>query len=210
MRRFVFPLMLLCTPVLADDKPSAAEFFDGKTLAGWDGLMKYWSVQDGAIVGSTMPSGVNFNTFLCSKQKFKDFELTFQVRLRDGKGNSGVQIRSAMLDPKTFAVKGPQCDIGEGYWGSLFGEHHAPGEKHIMLKAAAPEEIKKVVKASDFNDYHIRAVGQHVTIKINGTTMVDGEFPTVEPEGIIAFQLHGGGPMEVTYRKIQFKELKRN
>src|SRR4051812_34904500 len=136
MRRFVLPLLLLCAPVLADDKPSAAEFFDGKTLAGWDGLMKYWSVQDGAIVGSTMPSGVNFNTFLCSKQKFKDFELTFQVRLRDGKGNSGVQIRSAMLDPKTFAVKGPQCDIGEGYWGSLFGEHHAPGEKHIMLKAA--------------------------------------------------------------------------
>jgi hypothetical protein len=205
MRRFIFPLMLLCAPVLADDKPSAAEFFDGKTLAGWDGLMKYWSVQDGAIVGSTMPSGINFNTFLCSKQKFKDFEMSFQIRLKDGKGNSGVQIRSEIHNPKTFAVKGPQCDIGEGYWGSLYGE-----EMGGMMQAAPKDKIASAVKSADFNDYHIRCVGQHVTIKINGTTMVDGDFPKAPAEGIIAFQIHGGGPMEVTFRKIQFKELKSN
>jgi 3-keto-disaccharide hydrolase len=204
MSRFAFALLFVCAPVVADDKPSA-EFFDGKSLAGWEGLTQYWSVKDGAIVGSTMPSGINFNTFLCSTRKFKDFELSFEIRLKDGKGNSGVQIRSEVFDPKRFAVKGPQCDIGEGYWGSLYGE-----EIGGMMKASSKELIAKAVKPADFNDYRIRCVGKHVTITINGTTTVDGDFPVMAPEGIIAFQIHGGGPMEVTFRKIQFKEIKAN
>src|SRR3954452_8726235 len=85
-------------------------FFNGKNLEGWEGLEEYWSVKDGAIVGAS-PSGLKFNTFLCSKKKYGDFELRFQIRLKDGKGNSGVQIRSEIFDRKTFAVKGPQADI---------------------------------------------------------------------------------------------------
>jgi hypothetical protein len=196
-------LLLVCVPAFAADEP----FFDGQSLAGWEGLTDYWSVNNGALVGMTPGQGLKFNTFLCSKKKYRDFELRFQVRLRDGKGNSGVQIRSAIMDPKTFAVKGPQCDIGEKYWGCLFGEHHAPGDKHIMLKEASPDDVQRAVKPAEFNDYHIRCVGKRVTIAINGTTMVDGEFPTLPAEGIIAFQLHAGGPMEVTYRKFEFKEL---
>ena len=34
-------------------------------------------------------------------------------------GNSGVQIRSEVIDSKKFVVKGPQCDMGAQYWGSL-------------------------------------------------------------------------------------------
>jgi hypothetical protein len=196
--------MLLCSPALADDTP-ARGFFDGKSLDGWEGLTEYWSVKDGAIVGSTEPKGITFNTFLCSKKKFKDFELSFQIRLKEGKGNSGVQIRSEIFDSKRFAVKGPQCDIGEGYWGSLYGE-----EIGGMMKASTKETIAKAVKPADFNDYKIRCVGHHVTITINGTTMVDEEFSKMMPEGIVAFQIHGGGPMEVTFRNFQFKEIKGN
>ena len=36
------------TPVLADKEKN---IFDGKTLEGWDGDPKFWSVKDGAIVG---------------------------------------------------------------------------------------------------------------------------------------------------------------
>ena len=105
------------------DDNSAAEFFNGKDLQGWEGLMEYWSVKDGAIVGTAPPEGLKFNTFLCSKKKYKDFELTFKIRLKNGAGNSGVQIRSKIFDREHFAVAGPQCDIGDIYWGSLYGEH---------------------------------------------------------------------------------------
>lgn len=179
------------------------EFFNGQNLEGWQGLERYWSVKDGAIVGSTEPSGITFNTFLCSKKQYGDFELSFKVRLKGGKGNSGVQIRSEIFDKEKFAVKGPQCDIGDVYWGSLYGEHFGG-----MMKAADKETVTRVLKKDDFNDYYIKCVGKHVTIKINGAVTVDQEFPNLPPTGIIAWQLHSGGPMEVVFKDIRFKELK--
>src|SRR5262245_6777207 len=101
----------------------AGDFFNGKDLTGWEGLIDdYWSVKDGAIVGQTATKPLEANTFLFSKKKYKDFELKFQVRLKDGKGNSGVQVRSEILDPKLYTAKGPQCDMGDKFWGSLYGE----------------------------------------------------------------------------------------
>jgi hypothetical protein len=179
-----------------------SSFFNGKDLGGWEGLTEYWSAKDGAIVGST-PEGLKFNTFLCSKQKYTDFELTFKIRLKGGAGNSGVQIRSKIINDKTFAVGGPQCDIGEGYWGSLYGEHFGG-----MMKAAS-KESQKVVKKDDFNDYYIKCVGKHVTIKLNGQTTVDDDFAKMPETGIIAWQLHAGGPMEVTFKDIHFKDLSK-
>ncbi len=185
------------------DSPGGA-FFNGKDLDGWEGLTQYWSVQDGAIVGRT-EKDPGFNTFLCSKNKYKDFELSCKVRLKDGKGNSGIQVRSKVIDPEKFRVGGPQADIGQGYWGSLYGENFGG-----MMKQSPADLVKKVVKQDDFNDYSVKCVGKHVTIKVNGETMVDDDFPKMPEEGIIAFQLHAGFPsMEVTFKDIQFKDLSK-
>ena len=198
-------LSLLLAGLAADPAP----FFDGKSLAGWDGLAQYWKVADGAIVGSTEPGGLKFNTFLCSKREYGDFELSFQVRLAGAGANSGVQIRSRLADPKTFAVHGPQCDMGQEYWGSLFGEHFAPGGQHVMLKAAPADKVKQVLRPDGFNDYAIRAAGKHVTITLNGLTTVDADIPDLPAKGIIAWQIHSGGPMTVTFRNIRFKDLSK-
>jgi hypothetical protein len=189
----------LALALVAADTPG--EFFNGKNLDGWEGLTEYWSVRDGALVGAT-PKGLTFNTFLCSKKTYRDFELSFKIRLKDGAGNSGVQIRSKIIDPAKFAVGGPQCDIGQGYWGSLYGEHFGG-----MMKQSPPDKVERVVKKDGFNDYSIRCAGKHVTIKINGETMVDDDFPKMPDEGIIAWQLHAGKPMEVTFKDIRFKDL---
>lgn len=173
-----------------DSKTTGSAFFNGKDLEGWEGLMKYWSVKDGAIVGYT-EQDPGHNTFLCSKKKYRDFELSFQVRLKGGVGNSGVQVRSMIVpkeeDARRFIVAGPQCDIGQGYWGSLYGERFGG-----MMKQSPPDLVKKAVKNDAFNDYSIRCVGKHVTIKVNGETMVDDDFPKMPDEGIIAWQLHAG------------------
>ena len=73
---------------------------------------------------------------------------------------------------------------------------------------AASKDSQKAVKPKEWNDYSIKAVGKKITIKINGETMVDDEFPKAPDTGIIAWQLHAGGPMEVTFKNIKFKELK--
>jgi len=183
----------------ADDDSST--FFNGKNLDGWEGLTEYWSVQDGAIVGKA--EDLKFNTFLCTKKKYKDFEMKFKIRLKDGKGNSGVQIRSKIAVPKEYAVSGPQADVGQVFWGSLYGERFGG-----MMKQADAEAVRKVLKPDDFNDYSIKVVGKHVTIKLNGLTTVDDDFPKMPDAGIIALQLHGNmGPMEVTFKDIECKEL---
>ena len=64
--------MALSTPMAwADDdwKP----LFDGKTLDGWvqhGGDAKY-TVEDGVIVGSSVPNTVN--SFLCTEKEYGDF-----------------------------------------------------------------------------------------------------------------------------------------
>src|SRR4051794_4781827 len=82
------------------DSPEPPSFLNGRDLTGWEGLSEYWIVKGGALVGSTEPKGLKFNTFLCSKKKYRDFELSFKIRLKGGHGNSGVQIRSEIFDRK--------------------------------------------------------------------------------------------------------------
>ncbi len=179
------------------------DFFDGRTLEGWEGQPGWWSVQDGAIVGAYHDSLLKHHTFLWSKKKYRDFELRFQIRLKDGVGNSGVQVRSFILDPDLYTACGPQCDIGQKYWASLYGENFG-----AMMKAADWNAVEKVLKPNDFNDYAIRVVGKHVTIQLNGVTTVDDDFPHLPDEGRIGWQMHSGFKnMEVTFRNIEFKEL---
>jgi Domain of Unknown Function (DUF1080) len=186
--------------LVAEAGESSSAFFNGKDLAGWEGLTEYWKVKDGAIVGSH--DGIKFNTFLCTKQKYKDFELHFQVKLTES-GNSGVQIRSKIHNMEKFAVTGPQCDMGGPFWGSLYGENFGG-----MMKAADAKLVAKVLKKDDFNDYYIKCVGKHVTIKLNGETTVDDDFAKMPEDGIIALQLHGNlGSMEVIFKDIRFKVL---
>jgi hypothetical protein len=180
--------------------------FNGKDLTGWRGLQECWSVRDGALVGTTEHGAIDHNTFLCSKRAFTDFELNFRVCVYGvgWEGNSGVQVRSRVVDGGKFVVAGPQCDIGEGYWGDLYGELSGG-----IMKQAPQAEVARVVKAGEFNDYFIRCVGRHVTIKVNGLTTVDDDFAALPESGVIAWQLQGARPMSVTFKDIRFTDLSR-
>jgi hypothetical protein len=209
MRFFCLMLLLAAGVGLPSRQQAAgprpqAVFFNGKDLTGWEGLKQFWSVKDGAIVGSA-PGGARFNTFLCSTEEYKDFELKFRVKLtgKGWTGNSGVNIRSEILDRNKLSVSGPQCDMGQYYWGCLYGERFGSG----MMKQADEQRVKKVLKAKEFNDYYVKCVGKHVTIKLNDLTTVDDDFVNLPPEGIIAWQLHAGPPMEVIFKNIEFKDL---
>ena len=210
----ILGLVLLAGALTATaDEPKREPFFNGRDLTGWEGLTAYWTVRDGALVGASPADGLKFNTFLCSKRKYGDFELKFKVRLTGdlAQANSGVQIRSELKDRDHFVVWGPQCDMGQQYWASLYGEHF--GQKEVgkggFMKAADPEVVKKARKPGEFNDYYIRAVGKHVTIKLNGAATVDDDFANLPPEGIIAFQIHAGPRMEVTFKDMAFADLSK-
>lgn len=204
MRFFLLPALLLALApaARADD---TKEFLDP---SNWEGRMDLWKIENGSVIGETKEDP-KYNTFLCSKKKYGDFEFSCKLQLRDGVGNSGVQVRSRLADPKKFVVHGPQVDVGKGYFGSLYGE----GVGGYLLKAKG-DPIKG--KDGAFHDYHFVVKGNHITINVNGVTTVDEDFPDnkgknpAPAEGIIAFQIHAGFPkMRVEFKDIKFTDLSK-
>ena len=96
------------------------DFLGGKDLEGWQGLMKHWSIKDGAIIGSTLPDGIKFNTFLCSKKKYKDFELQFQVKLH-GQGLVRQQRRADPQQDHRPARNTSPCRVRSATWATSTG-----------------------------------------------------------------------------------------
>ena len=64
-----------------EDEEGFEPLFNGRDLTGWDGDDRFWSVQDGVIVGETSRENLaESNTFLIwEEQKPSDFELRFRI-----------------------------------------------------------------------------------------------------------------------------------
>ena len=76
-----------------------------------------------------------------------------------------------------------------------------------ILERYPEEKANELVKKDDWNAFVITAKGSHVTIELNGTTVIDRDDPKFDKEGIIALQVHVGPAMEVRYKDIEIKEL---
>jgi hypothetical protein len=179
----------------ADWKP----LFDGKTLDGWTGDPRLWSVHDGVIVGSTDGTKLEHNEFLITKQEYGNFILHAEMKLRNH--NSGIQFRSEALPD--YVVTGYQADAGESnYWGNIYEEK---GKRGTMVDGWAAGG-KDVVHLKDWNTYEIRCEGDHITVTLNGKVTADIH-DSARLKGIIALQLHAGPPMEAYFRDIRIMEL---
>ena len=185
------------------DEEGFAPLFNGKDLTGWEGNDKLWIVEDGMLVGRS--PGIRHNDFLATTRTYGDFILRFQIRLLGGKGNSGVQFRSKRV-PKSHEVSGYQADVGAGWWGTLYDE----ARRNRPMARPKPADLKRAIKPKDWNDYEVKAVGDRITLTINGVVMVDytETDPKIAREGIIAPQVHSGGPLEVQFRNLRIKEVK--
>jgi hypothetical protein len=128
-----------------------------------------------------------------------DFRLTLKVKLTPNKENSGIQFRSeALADGE---MRGPQADIGAGWWGKLYEEN---GRGLLWDKSG-----EKHVKADDWNDYEVVAEGDRVRTYINGKLCVDLKDAALSRGGIFGLQIHAGGPMEVRFKNVKLEVLPR-
>lgn len=214
---------LLAGVATADD--GFVKIFDGKTLDGWKGNDKFWSVKDGAITGQTTAENpTQGNTFLIWQGgEVGDFELRLKFRIESG--NSGIQYRS--VDKGNHVVNGYQADIDSGltYMGILYEEGGRgilalrgkkveitdSGEKKELGATVPEKEILDSIKKGDWNEYVVIAKGNQIIQKINGRTTVeltDNQTDKAKASGILALQLHAGPPMFVQFKDIELKKLK--
>ena len=173
---------------------------NGKGLNGWEGDMQLWSNKDGMLVGHS--PGLDHNEFLSSTRTYGDFVLSLYFRMIDGKGNSGVQFRSVRIPH--HEMSGYQADIGEGYWGCLYDE-----SRRNKVLVPARDEALKALNKTDWNHYVVRAAGDKIVLAINGKRSVEYHEPdaAIARSGLLAVQIHAGGPMEVQYKDVMIQPL---
>jgi len=178
-------------------RENAASLFDGSTLAGWTGDASLWSVEGREIVGRTQ--GLEKNVWLVSDLELEDFRFEVEVRLVGDAGNSGIQFRSTRHPDGEVA--GPQADIGAGWWGKLYEEHG----RALLVDHPADGAVAKAVKKDGWNRYEIVAEGSRVRTTLNGVACVDLDDPKLARKGVLALQLHSGGPTEVRFRNLKLE-----
>ena len=227
----LLPLMAAASLFAKDDFVS---LFDGKTLNNWDGDPKFWSVKDGAITGiTTKETPTRGNTFAIytGDQKLTDFDLRIDFKIIGG--NSGIQYRSFKKAGNQYGwrIGGYQADFesGDRYSGICYGEAFrgilslrgqkttlSLNDKGKLQKKSETfgdtNEIGKAVKKKEWNSYRIVADGFHFTHYINDvktTELIDNDEKNRRADGLLALQLHAGPPMNVQFKSIKVKHLKK-
>jgi hypothetical protein len=208
------------------DEDGFVAIFNGRDLVGWTGQAGHWTVEDGAISGSnTAERPLKHNSFLIWEGgKPANFELRFRYRIVGG--NSGVQYRSRVVDPREYIVSGYQADIDSSprFTGMNYEEGGRTflaqrGERVSIDKAGRKateaigdrDELQKKIRSEGWNEYIIIAEGHRLRHFVNGTLLsevTDDEERKAASSGVLAIQLHSGPPMKVQLKDIRLRELK--
>lgn len=201
--RWIAVCLLPLAVAVAAPKP----LFDGKTLNGWEGDLKHWRVENGAIVGGSLQEKMAKNVFLATTQSYQNFELRLKLKIEgsDGMLNSGIQIRSVRV-PNSTEMAGYQVDAGEGWWGKLYDESR---RRKVIGEAADLAAVAAAVKKTDWNEMRIRVEGTRIRSWVNGVPALDytEQVPNIAQDGSIGLQVHSGGKVQVSFKDLVIEEL---
>ncbi len=163
--------------------------FDGKDLDGWQPLSTSappatgdLSVADGAILCPGTSAG-----WLASTGTYGNFELKLQFRGTE-KVNSGVFLRSTK--------EGQPHKTG---YELQIWDYQPAGYNTGSLVGSLKAKPTKILDGQ-WNDYDIKAQGDHYVIILNGQTILD-DHDSLHSSGLIGFQCQPGN-------KIEFKNIK--
>ncbi len=166
-------LALLVIPALAQD----VELFNGKNLDGWILVGKVgpgYVVENGMIVCPADGGGNLFTT-----QEYANFVLRFEFKLEEA-ANNGIGIRAPLEGDAAY--RGMEIQILD---------HDAPVYRGKLRPAQVHGSIYDVVAAKtgllkpvgQWNAEEIVASGRRITVRLNGTVIVDANLDDVkDPE----------------------------
>ncbi len=178
--------------------------FTGKDLSGWEiknGSAPFEAI-DNEIVGTNVPGTPN--TFLCTKEKYSDFILSFDALF--GEGNSGVMFRAqSTSEYKDGRVHGYQMEMDpsvRGWTGGIYDEARRKWLYNMEYNAQAKSAFKK----GDWNNYRIEAIGNRLRTYVNGVQMTD-LIDDVDAAGFIGLQVHSIKSQELEGEQVRFKNM---
>jgi len=182
--------------------------FDGESLSGWTNPYdwgKAW-VEDGEI---RLQADKKF--FLLTAKTYRDFIFEAEVKMPEGKSNSGFMFRCHQKPNKVWGYQA-EVDPSERQWsGGLYDEGRRawlhPAKNDAASAKTFVEATKGSFKRDGWNRYRIHCVGASLRIYVNGVLTTD-YVDTMDREGHIAVQHHGEKGKIYRFRNIRIKELK--
>jgi hypothetical protein len=207
MRNLIL-ILLAISPIIISCNNQDKDFvalFNGKNLSGWEvknGSAPF-TVENGEIVGTNVPETPN--TFLCTKEKFGDFILTFDAKF--GEGNSGVMFRAqSRTDYMNGRVHGYQMELDptkRDWTGGIYDE----ARRQWLYCMEYNPEAKSAFKTGEWNSYRIEAIGNNLRTWVNGIQMAD-LIDDVDSAGFIGLQVHSiGNDEKLIGEKVRFKNM---
>ena len=217
---------LHATTPLQPDEAGFVRLFNGKDLSGWVYGRRANGTENKSGRGYQVENGVLYSTKedggnLYTEREYADFVYRFEFKLTEN-ANNGIAIRAPLQGDAAYAGIEIQVldDGGSSYTKLQPYQYH--GSIYGMI--APKRGFQKPV--GEWNAEEITARGRQITVKLNGTTIVDASLDEVtdpkmlaahadmsKPEGSrgianikghIGFLGHGA---RVEFRNIRIKEL---
>jgi lysophospholipase L1-like esterase len=199
------PLAVARAVVALPESERPRSLANGTDLAGWDGDPRYWSVQDGVIVGrNTDP--VPSSTYLFSGDSFRDFRLLFEVRQTVSPTHSTMHSAVAVLGERIEDAGGNR----HGFRGPLVMFCHDWGiwDAHRRNRIVPPGHRGTLrvpaEKTGEWNLVEVLVRGNRIRCAANGTPVFDfTDQPDLLRSAPIGFQLHANAkPQEFRFRGV--------
>jgi putative membrane-bound dehydrogenase-like protein len=162
--------------------------FNGADLAGWSGHPGSWQAESGEIVGRSVPDSRS-SEVLMHDVLFSNFRLLFKLKLEAAPATGGIQFRAR---PRGEDLQGYQLLLGEGEWGVL-EETEGRG---VLVEPGADIDVR----AGEWIECEIVAIGSRVLAGIHGQAVVDFEDPSGPVAGVLGLRLTAGNPAAIRFR----------
>jgi hypothetical protein len=205
-------LLAFLPSVARSAEPNGVPLFNGRDLAGWVNVNcapNTWSVRDGMIICTGIPTGVMRTT-----RQYENFILELEWRHLRAGGNAGVFVWSdAITSPGVPFTRSIEVQVldgrnGETYTshGDVFAIHGAalkPDRPHPKGAMRCLPSEWRAKPSPEWNHYRIICTNGVIQLAVNGKIVSGGS--ECEPrKGYICLESEGS---EAHFRNIRIQEL---
>jgi hypothetical protein len=219
----------------ADD--GFTSLFNGRDLSGWmvpEGDNGHWKVVDGVIDYDACSEAPGRDKNLWTEKEYKDFTLRVDWRLkqttglydmpvvlpdgshkRDAEGRE-IKIPTPNADSGIYLRGSSKAQLNIWCWpigsGEVYG-YRMDKTQTPDVRAGVTPKVRADKPVGEWNRFEITLKGEHLTVVLNGQTVIENaRLPGLPEGGRIALQHHGGknpktGELSPASSLIQFRNL---
>lgn len=235
-----FGSLVLIAPRASAQPEGFVSLFNGRDLSGWkipEGDNGHWKVVDG-VIDYDAKSEAKGAKDLVSEDEFEDFQLQVEWRFKatpftnpnvpyilpdgtEARDTDGKPLKLALPDSDSGIILRGDVKNQVNIWcwpagsGEFYGYRTDP-KMSSEVRAAVTPRTQADKPVGEWNQFQITMRGDHVTVILNGKTVIsEAQLPGIAPRGFVGLQHHGAEkdgrwtspPSLVQFRNLYVKRL---